>query len=341
VGEIGAAVAVIDRNGGILQVSANSNAMFGSIAVGHSWQDVLAGLASTNDMSRLRGLESAMKVFFKEGGMLDVSERLTLHDGASGTLMVKSVEGGQKAIFAAIPDGIAESSRAGSIEPSLISAILTAASSSVEAAAQSGHDFGHRYFNTVDDDGNFQLLCLQDSLNRASTDLSTAIRLAGGLKMLGSPSPTDLNLVFSKIHESVARRFPHKTVNIQYGDLLKIESYPDEVAQVLEELVAILVRLTGTGTINIGASATVTDNGCEIRLMPSGVAAHRQFVGELNAVFSEGPLEGVRHIATVGSKIFLARCVLHVIGGKVEFDQSNKENINIVLTLPAHADKRE
>ena len=340
VGEIGAAVVVIDRNGGILQISANSNSMFGLISVGHSWQDVLAGLASANDMSRLRKLESAMKVFFREGGLLDVSERLTFHDGSSGTLMVKSVEGGQKAIFAAIPDGIAESQKGGSIDTSLIGAILTAASSSVEAATQSGYEFGHRYFNTVDDDGNFQLLCLQDSLNRASTDIATAMRLIGGMRTLGAPCPTDLNLIFSKVHESVARRFPHKAVNVQYGDLAKIQSYPDELAHVLEELVAILIPLTAGCTIDIGATATVEDDRCEIRLTPSGVAAFGQFVGELNAVFSEAPLEGVRRMATVGTRTFLARCVLHVIGGRVEFDQSNRDSIGVVLTIPASAEKR-
>ncbi|MFZ5980406.1 MAG: PAS domain-containing protein [Candidatus Zixiibacteriota bacterium] len=192
----------------------------------------------------------------------------------------------------------------------------------------------HEYYNQLDSNGNFLLLCLKDGLSKVErlvNNLSWQLELN---EQLDIPRLTDLNLVANQVLQEVQTVYPGVRVDLKINDMPKIKVWRGKLITIIKNILCNLIKYSENNAFSLTINARLQNNRCEIDIIDDGPALPECYRRQFFELFSTLPARKtpVDHNKEGEPSIIVQ--MVESIGGKIHLEEPGKEGTRIKLNLP-------
>ena len=192
----------------------------------------------------------------------------------------------------------------------------------------------HEYYNQLDSNGNFLLLCLKDGLLKVDHLLDNIGLQLEYNEQIDIPRVTDLNLVANQVLQEVQTVYPGVRVDLKMNDMPKIKIWRNKLITIIKNVLCNLIRYSDNNAFIITFNARVQNNRCEIEIINDGPALHESYRNQFLELFSSLPVRKTPVEQNKEGEPSIIKQMVESLGGEIILDKSDKDETRIKLSLP-------
>lgn len=224
------------------------------------------------------------------------------------------------------------SSRA--FENKLLTLLVNEIKTGLKTAAGFSEKLSHEYYNHLNSEGNFYLLCLHDNLTKLGGLLAHLLKLLSMNNDIEVPRLTDLSLVVSQVLQELQTVYPGVTIDIKMNDLPKIRTWRNKVIQILRDVLSSLIRFADRTRLSVSFNAKVMNNQCEIVLLEEGTVIQEKYRQQFFDCYTSLPVKNSVPGSDRNSEPAFIKQMVASFGGKISLETQNGIGNRITLLIP-------
>jgi len=192
----------------------------------------------------------------------------------------------------------------------------------------------HEYYNQLDSNGNFLLLCLKDGLLKVDYLLDNICMQLEFNEHIDIPRVTDLNLVASQVLQEVQTVYPGVRVDLKMNDMPKIKIWRNKLITIIKNILCNLIKYSDNNAFIITFNARVQNNRCELEIINDGPALQECYRNQFLELFSSLPVRKTSVEHNKEGEPSIIKQMVESLGGEISLEESDKDGTRIKLSLP-------
>ena len=192
----------------------------------------------------------------------------------------------------------------------------------------------HEFYNQLDSNGNFLLLCLKDGLSKVEhlvNNIGSQLEMS---EQVDIPRLTDLNLVANQVLQEVQTVYPGVRVDLKMNDMPKIKTWRGKLITIVKNILCNLIKYSENNSFSLTINARLSNNRCEIEIIDDGPALPECYRRQFFELFSSLPVRKTPVEHNREDEPLIIKQMVESLGGEISLEESGQSGTRIKLSLP-------
>lgn len=334
---LGVGALITDRDGMIRDKNPMAIKMFGAQNLSGHYRELVEFLAAENSPDITRSITTFIDL---EGDNKPVDFDIVVNlPGGHKTLLtiykqaLPGEDNNTSLLFSPLALFNQESSSR-AFENKLLTLLVNEIKTGLKTAVGFSEKLSHEYYNHLNSEGNFYLLCLHDNLTKLGGLLAHLLKFLSMNNDVEVPRLTDLSLVVSQVLQELQTVYPGVSIDIKTNDLPKIRTWRNKIIQILWDVLSSLIRFSDRTRLSVTFNAKVMNNQCEIVLLEEGPVIQEKYRQHFFDCYNSLPVKNSSPVSDRNSEPAFIKQMVSSFGGKISLETQDGIGNRINLLIP-------